>query len=126
GGGDALFVRAPVAEAERIAGGQVGVPHVERAVVEEEPPPALGLELVVMAAESADLEGGRELARGQRLAAAVAATEHAGAERALLAGVGGGEVLFRPRHGYAAAKLISMTSEGTRSRGSVFSWISRA
>src|SRR6185437_10269062 len=63
-----------------------------------EAPPAVGVELVVVAAERAHLERGGELAGGERLAAAVAAAEDTDAERLLLAPVGGGQVLLGPGH----------------------------
>src|SRR5262249_12412046 len=97
-GADAFLVGTAVAEVERVSGLERVVPGLDRAVVEEQPAPTVGVELVVMAALRADLERGGELVGGHGLAALVAAAEHADAERSLLAPVGGGQVLFGPGH----------------------------
>src|SRR5690606_32488684 len=82
---DPVPVALAVAEAERVVRDEVVVPLGELAVVEQEPPPPVGVELVVVAALRAHLEGARELGGVVRVRAAVAATEHARSQRALLA-----------------------------------------
>ena len=97
--GDAIRVALAVAEAERVGRARGARPRRSSAPSSSRrrrQPSASSLWCWPQSGQTS--KRGGELARGERLAAAVAAAEDADAERALLARVGGGQVLLGPGH----------------------------